>query len=297
VCEQFADPSAVSKESLNAVVSGVCLETSDILIAERVNGEWVYYGYGAAMYAQTSSTGTEFNHWSWRGDLAAKSTASGAYAPAPITDAFGDLVSGTRETYDWNGAWGYRNEPFSGGLQKVGVRWYDPAVGRFLQMDPWLGDIYQPLTLNGYGYCLNDPLQCVDPRGLWYIKIGFSLDITFGGWVNLEIGIGVGTDPGGRIVGRPYINTGIGGGAPPAASVGIRIGVSPGGNLPPRGVPRNDFAGTVGITTPVCGIDVNIPINIPVPGWRDPEYGITVGPTFPPGMPMLYGGVSQTIWL
>jgi hypothetical protein len=101
------------------------------------------------------------------------------------------------------------------------VRWYDPAVGRFLQVDPWLGDIYQPLTLNGYGYCVNDPVNAVDPS----------------------------------------------------------------------------FAGTVGIATPVCGIDVNIPINIPVPGWRDPEYGITVGPTFPPGMPMLYGGVSQTIWL
>jgi len=147
----------------------VYLETSDTLIAERVNGEWVYYGYGAAMYAQTSSTGTEFKHWSWRGDLAAKSRDSGAYLPAPITDAFGDLVSGTRETYDWNGLWGYRNEPFSGGLQKVGVRWYDPAVGRFLQVDPWLGSVYQPRTLNGYGYCVNEPVQMVDPSGaqLW----------------------------------------------------------------------------------------------------------------------------------
>ena len=30
--------------------------------------------------------------------------------------------------YDWNGAWGYRNEALSVGLQKVGVRWYDPTV-------------------------------------------------------------------------------------------------------------------------------------------------------------------------
>jgi hypothetical protein len=42
----------------------------------------------------------------------------------------GDLVSGVRPTYDWNGAWGYRNEALTGGLQKVGVRWYDPTVGR-----------------------------------------------------------------------------------------------------------------------------------------------------------------------
>ncbi|MCX7688494.1 MAG: hypothetical protein N2045_11035 [Fimbriimonadales bacterium] len=32
----------------------------------------------------------------------------------------------------------------------MGVRWYDPAVGRFLQVDPWLGDIYQPRTLMGW---------------------------------------------------------------------------------------------------------------------------------------------------
>ncbi len=117
------------------------------------------------MYQQVADSQVEYRHWSWRGDLAAKSTTSGAYQPAPVTDAFGDTVSGVREAYDWNGAWGYRNEAFTGGLQKVGVRWYDPAVGRFLQLDPWLGSIYQPLTLNGYGYCVNDPVQLVDPSG------------------------------------------------------------------------------------------------------------------------------------
>ena len=104
--------------------------------------------------------------WSVRGDLAATSSPTGAYAPAPITEAFGGTVAGARQTYDWNGAWGYRNEALTGGLQKVGVRWYDPMVGRFLQQDPWLGSVYAPLTLNAYGYCVNDPVQLVDPDGL-----------------------------------------------------------------------------------------------------------------------------------
>jgi hypothetical protein len=50
------------------------------------------------------------------GDLSVTSSPTGAYAPAPITDAFGDLVAGVRQTYDWNGAWGYRNEALTGGL-------------------------------------------------------------------------------------------------------------------------------------------------------------------------------------
>ena len=44
-------------------------------------------------------------------------------------------VSDSPDVYAWNGAWGYRHEAHTGGLQKVGVRWYDPAIGRFLFTD------------------------------------------------------------------------------------------------------------------------------------------------------------------
>lgn len=87
-------------------------------------------------------------YWTWRGDLAATGGVGGSVQRAPVFDAFGDLVSGSPDVYAWNGAWGYRNEAHTGGLQKVGVRWYDPAIGRFLQKDPWLGTPYEPLTLN-----------------------------------------------------------------------------------------------------------------------------------------------------
>ncbi len=58
--------------------------------------QWVYYGYGGSMYQQVSNAGTEFKHWNLRGDLAATSSPTGAYSPAPITDAFGDLFAGAR---------------------------------------------------------------------------------------------------------------------------------------------------------------------------------------------------------
>jgi len=88
-----------------------------------------------------------------------------------------------RQVYDWNGAWLYRNElTETGGLVQVGVRWYDPYTGRFLQQDPWLGSLYAPLTLNAYGYCVNDPVNAVDPSGciVWWAAILIGAGVAVG---------------------------------------------------------------------------------------------------------------------
>ena len=132
----------------------------DTVLAERANGgAWTVHSFGAGLYQR----GSDYLHWSLRSDLAGVHNSS---ANVPITDAPGDLVSGMRQVYDWNGAWLYRNELTEmGGLVQVGVRWYDPAIGRFLQQDPWLGSVYVPLTLNAHGYCVNDPVNAVDPDG------------------------------------------------------------------------------------------------------------------------------------
>jgi RHS repeat-associated protein len=147
------------------------------LIAEKVNGSWVNHTYGLGL----AQRGDTYQHWNWRGDLTATATAQGQTTAAPMSDAFGDTVNGTPDIYAWNGAWGYRNEPNTGGLQKVGVRWYDSAVGRFLQKDPWLGDLYEPLTLNAYGYCVNDPVNAVDPSGeRWRYILAWIMHLTAG---------------------------------------------------------------------------------------------------------------------
>jgi RHS repeat-associated protein len=109
-------------------------------------------------------------YWTWRGDLAATAGVDAPAQPAPVFDAFGDLVSGSPDVYAWNGAWSYRNEANTGGLQKVGVRWYDPAIGRFLQKDPWLGTPRSPVSLNPYVFAFNNPVVMVDIGG--YAAIG-----------------------------------------------------------------------------------------------------------------------------
>jgi RHS repeat-associated protein len=50
------------------------------------------------------------------------------------------------------------------------ARYYDPAGGRFLAKDPWPGSPEQPLTLNRWSYVQGNPINFIDPSGLYPIQ-------------------------------------------------------------------------------------------------------------------------------
>jgi len=51
------------------------------------------------------------------------------------------------------------------GLQYLRARWYQPATGRFTQVDPFPGVLSLPATQHPYQYALNNPLRYTDPSG------------------------------------------------------------------------------------------------------------------------------------
>ncbi len=59
---------------------------------------------------------------------------------------------------------GQRFEPGSG-IYDYGARFYDPALGRFLQPDTLVQDPFNPQSLNRFTYVLNSPVNLVDPTG------------------------------------------------------------------------------------------------------------------------------------
>jgi RHS repeat-associated protein len=52
------------------------------------------------------------------------------------------------------------------GLTNVGAREYDPALGRFISLDPIM-DLTDPQQIHGYTYANNNPLTFSDPTGLF----------------------------------------------------------------------------------------------------------------------------------
>jgi len=53
------------------------------------------------------------------------------------------------------------------GLYDYRARFYDPALGRFLQPDPIVPEPGNPQALNRYAYVYNNPLRYTDPSGHW----------------------------------------------------------------------------------------------------------------------------------
>ena len=85
-------------------------------------------------------------------------------------DEFGRVITDTNP--------GFQPFGFAGGLYdrdtglvRFGARDYDPEVGRWTAKDPIL---FAGGDTNLYGYTLNDPVNGVDPLGLWTLGLGFN---------------------------------------------------------------------------------------------------------------------------
>ncbi|MFD2691810.1 ricin-type beta-trefoil lectin domain protein [Streptomyces phyllanthi] len=80
------------------------------------------------------------------------------------TDPFGVERS---ESTSWRSHRSYigGDDDASSGLVHLGAREYDPTTGRFLSADPVL-DLADPVQMNGYVYCENNPVTFADPSGL-----------------------------------------------------------------------------------------------------------------------------------
>lgn len=150
-----------------------------------------YYIHGAGLLAMVTPAGALYcYHFDATGYTVALTdstrTVVNKYAYSPF-GAFTNQVEAIAQPFKFVGQFGVITEP--NGLIYMRARYYDPQVGRFISEDP-IG--FDGGDVNLYAYVQNDPVNWVDPLGLFAFWGGTS--VTGAGGVGGTVGGGVAYD-------------------------------------------------------------------------------------------------------
>ena len=136
-----------------------------VVISSVKDGETTDYTYGLErISASTGKARTEYVY-DGRGSVIGEVTKTGLLSKAKVTTKaytpFGEQIGEKAAGFGWNGE--YFNA--TTGQVYLRARFYEPEMNRFGQKDILRGSISTPQTLNRYAYCINDPVNFVDPSG------------------------------------------------------------------------------------------------------------------------------------
>jgi RHS repeat-associated protein len=129
------------------------------------------YALGRTPISMVSAGATYYFGYDQVGSLRAVSNASGTLVKKVDYDSFGNIVGDTAPTFKVPFGFAGGLHDRDTGLVRFGYRDYDPDVGRWTAKDP-IG--FEGGDTDLYGYCLNDPVNWVDPFGLWTFKEGVT---------------------------------------------------------------------------------------------------------------------------
>jgi len=114
--------------------------------------------------AMTKNGSTYYLTYDQVGSLRVVADASGNVVKRIDYDSFGNIIDDTDPAFEvpFGFAGGMHDQDT--GLVRFGYRDYDPGTGRWAAKDPIL---FTGGDTDLYGYCLNNPINLIDPWGLW----------------------------------------------------------------------------------------------------------------------------------
>jgi RHS repeat-associated protein len=130
---------------------------NDLLLARFL------YADGRMPVAMDKGGATYYLTYDQVGSLRAVADAVGNVVKRIDYDSFGNIINDTNPSFEIPFGFAGGLHDRDTGLVRFGFRDYDPDLGRWTAKDPigfWGGDV------DLYGYCLNDPVNWIDPLGL-----------------------------------------------------------------------------------------------------------------------------------
>jgi RHS repeat-associated protein len=140
------------------------------VLVETTGGQSTAYLYGHDLLGEEEGSG-----WAWHlgdglGSVRQLTDGAGDVTLAQGYTPFGVLLWSEGNATSAYGFTGEQEDP-SAGLVFLRARYYDPATGRFLSKDTHPGDRQRPMTLNPYLYVLDNPVNAIDPTGLYHSEV------------------------------------------------------------------------------------------------------------------------------
>jgi len=153
-------------------------EYSKVVLELDENGDEAAHNvYGNnTLISRTTGDGTLYYLYNGHGDVVQLADALGAIVMTYDYDAFGVVTTATgsiSNSYLYSG-YQYDGET---GMYYLNARYYDPVVARFVSADTYLGQVNDPLSLNVYSYCRNNPLIYWDSTG-HYVSLTDQANLT-----------------------------------------------------------------------------------------------------------------------
>jgi RHS repeat-associated protein len=178
--------STVTEGSKNTVVNNV-YNGQGLRISKSVNGTATLYSYdenshvtaeyssdgtlkasnvyGLSLVSRTENSSTYYYLYNGHGDTTAlMNGTTGSVDASYDYDVFGNIKNKTGSA---SGSYLYAGYSYDEqtGLYYLNARYYDPVTARFTSQDTYKGQTKDPLSLNRYTYCANEPIKYTDPTG------------------------------------------------------------------------------------------------------------------------------------
>jgi len=120
--------------------------------------------YGINLLTRQVGGDTLIYMYNGHADVTALLSITGLIAATYYYDAFGNILDQTGTVSNNILYAGYQYDTETG-LYYLNARMYDPVTARFMQEDTYAGEYNDPLSLNLYTYCKNEPIRYSDPTG------------------------------------------------------------------------------------------------------------------------------------
>ena len=144
------------------------------------------YADGRMPVAMTRGGATYYLTYDQVGSLKAVADSAGNVVKRIDYDSFGNIIIDTDPSFDMPFGFAGGLHDRDTGLVRFGYRDYDPDIGRWTAKDPIL---FAGGDTDLYGYCLNDPVNWVDPLGLKTYQLGLGFNA--GGILGTTKSIGI----------------------------------------------------------------------------------------------------------